>query len=123
MANERTVLAWVRTGAVFLTLAITFIQFSHLASTANSVTVDGVEYEMNVIDKVRLDQYGRVIEILCITLGICCLVFGMVRYFHTQALLTKDHFPVARVPVVILIAINVVLVVLLVLLDTKLFKS
>jgi uncharacterized membrane protein YidH (DUF202 family) len=47
------------------------------------------------------DKGGKIMGIVFIILGIVFLSFGITRYFHSQYLMTKGHFPASRGSVVI----------------------
>lgn len=50
-------------------------------------------------DDQRANEYnkeGKVLGIIFILLGIVFLSFGITRYFHSQYLMTKGHFPASR---------------------------
>lgn len=125
MANERTFLAWVRTGSVFVTLGITFIQFVHLAEKSTSVTINGHQYdlgEFNSAVESVFAKYAKVIEIMALILGVLAVLFAGIRYLHVQTMLTRDYFPVSRFKVVLIMAINLAMVILLIILDVRLYK-
>lgn len=126
LANERTFLAWVRTGSIFCTLGVTFVQFCHLESKSNSVVVNGKQYSLEHIsnsnDKLML-TFGKPVEVICLLLGMVCVIFGGWRYFHVQALLTRNYFPATRVTVMFLMVVNITMLILLVIFDVKLVSS
>lgn len=125
LANERTFLAWVRTGSIFVTLGVTFVQFVHLSQKTTSVVIKGNEYdltEFNRQNETLFAHYGKAIEILTMVLGILSVIFAITRFLHVQSLLTRDYFPASRVKVFILVTINLVMLILLLVLDVKLYR-
>uniref|UniRef100_A0A1D1XEN3 Uncharacterized protein Mb2295 n=1 Tax=Anthurium amnicola TaxID=1678845 RepID=A0A1D1XEN3_9ARAE len=90
LANERTFLAWLRTSLSFISIGIAITQLFRLARAP------GNDQRVNEYDK-----GGKIIGIVFIVLGIVFLTFGITRYFHSQYLMTKGHFPASRGSVVI----------------------
>lgn len=116
MANERTVLLWIRTGMMFVLFGIMFAQFYRMdvlltGLTARPSTFEGRQREIQRISK----PVGG----MCCILGFITLVFGYWRYMHVQYLLRDDYFPATRLLPVIVITINVAILLLLLALDIK----
>lgn len=123
MANERTFLAWTRTSSIFITLAITFIQFVHITGSINSVTIEGKTYDLSQLtarNHWSLTHYGKAVEVLGLVLGLITFIFGAVRFFRVQKLLTQDYFPATRMTILTLLSVNMTMLVLLLVLDIKL---
>lgn len=122
MANERTFLAWTRTGSIFLTLAVTFLQFVHLSTKSNTVTIGNMEYDLTEITNRNLphfQRYGRAIVILGILLSISCVMFATMRFFHTQTLLTRDQFPAGRIAIGFIVVLNMAMVLTLLVFEIR----
>ncbi|PKC60338.1 hypothetical protein RhiirA1_21873 [Rhizophagus irregularis] len=84
LANERTFLAWLRTSLSFISIGIAITQLFRLTK---------------ISDDQRANEYnkeGKVLGIIFILLGVVFLSFGITRYFHSQYLMTKGHFPASR---------------------------
>ncbi|EGV59939.1 hypothetical protein CANTEDRAFT_111416 [Yamadazyma tenuis ATCC 10573] len=125
MANERTFLAWLRTGAIFVTLAITFSQFIFITRAADSVTANGEQYDLDESFKAQvaqLNRFGVVIEIMCMCLGLFSLLAGAFRFFHIQTLLIQNRFPTTRLVILCMVATAAVMISLLIVLDVKLYR-
>lgn len=123
MANERTFLAWTRTSSIFITLAITFIQFVHITGSINSVTINNTTYSLEQFTAQNLwslTHYGKAVEILGLALGLITMIFGAIRFFRIQTLLTQNFFPVTRMTVLMLLAVNLTMLAVLLVLDIKL---
>lgn len=95
LANERTFLAWLRTSLSFISLGIGVTQLFRLNSKSGS----GVH------------EYGKPLGAIFIILGIATLLLGFSRFFHVQALLTKNHFPATRLSILSLIVAVVALII------------
>ncbi|CAG8491439.1 4473_t:CDS:2, partial [Scutellospora calospora] len=78
LANERTFLAWLRTSLSFISIGVGVTDPTH-----------------------RDDKVGKGLGIAFIILGIIFLGFGLLRYFNSQYLMTKGHFPASRGSVVL----------------------
>ncbi|CAG8581106.1 2449_t:CDS:2 [Funneliformis caledonium] len=76
LANERTFLAWLRTSLSFVGIGVAITQLFRLKGESS--------------------KGGNIIGIVFIILGILFLGFGIVRYFHSQYLMTTGHFPASR---------------------------
>ncbi|TFK50030.1 hypothetical protein OE88DRAFT_1600063, partial [Heliocybe sulcata] len=79
LANERTVLAYVRTSLALASMGVALVQFL-------SVT------EHNILVR----RFARPLGAIGILLGLFTLVIGVARYFMAQKALTQGVFPVAR---------------------------
>ncbi|CAG8480395.1 5159_t:CDS:2, partial [Dentiscutata heterogama] len=84
LANERTFLAWLRTSLSFISIGIAITQLFRLTGGGTS-------------DSHKDDKVGKGLGIAFIVLGIIFLGFGLFRYFNSQQLMTKGHFPASRV--------------------------
>ncbi|EGW34291.1 uncharacterized protein SPAPADRAFT_59708 [Spathaspora passalidarum NRRL Y-27907] len=99
MANERTFLAWLRTSLAFITIGIGVTQLLRIdrpGSTPNS------KFEVNQAISLKL---GKTIGSIFIIIGILSLLFGCQRYFEVQNMLTKNHYPAARLGILALIVL------------------
>ncbi|MDC6271143.1 DUF202 domain-containing protein [Acetobacter pasteurianus] len=125
LANERTLLAWVRTSLTFLTLGIGFMQFFRLEQKSQCTEISmqippsspSSLFDHDVTSTIL--QLCRPIGIMCILMGLLTGGFGVVRFFSVQHMLTKDQFPVTRVTVVVLMVINLSILILLLVLCFK----
>lgn len=123
MANERTFLAWIRSALGFLTVCVGFIQFYRLEMKSTIAELDGVTYHLPKDKHTRImERFGKPIGILFALLLLVSLVFGTVRYYQVQMLLTRDHFPATRVTVGVVILMNVAVVALLLVVNIGIFS-
>ncbi|RGB31090.1 hypothetical protein C1646_709954 [Rhizophagus diaphanus] len=90
LANERTFLAWLRTSLSFISIGIAITQLFRLTK------ISGDDQRANEYNK-----EGKILGIIFIILGIVFLSFGITRYFHSQYLMTKGHFPASRGSIII----------------------
>lgn len=124
MANERTILAWIRTGITFFILSITFLQFVTLSLKSNTaINIDGSKYDISSITSVTVplfDKYARAIVSLCMVLGILSIFFGGFRYLTVQHMLIRHHFPISRIIIAVLVAVNLSMVILLTIFESQL---
>lgn len=79
LANERTVLAYVRTSLALASMGVALVQF--LSVKQHSALVQ---------------QFAHPLGATGMLLGLFTLVIGVSRYFVVQNALTQGHFPVAR---------------------------
>ncbi|ODQ81849.1 hypothetical protein BABINDRAFT_160080 [Babjeviella inositovora NRRL Y-12698] len=106
MANERTFLAWLRTSLAFVSIGIGVTQLFRLSSqSSNTVTNEKLARILSSPSAGLLASFstGKVLGTLFIGIGICSLLFGVVRYFEVQALLQKNYYPASRLGVLALI--------------------
>ncbi|KZT29966.1 hypothetical protein NEOLEDRAFT_1055476 [Neolentinus lepideus HHB14362 ss-1] len=82
LANERTVLAYVRTSLALASMGVALVQFLSLAEHSSLVR-----------------DIARPVGAVGIVLGILTLILGVSRYFIVQSALTLGQFPVARASV------------------------
>lgn len=94
MANERTFLAWMRTSLSFITIGIGVTQLFRLQDKADS---GGHNAQ-------ALKRFGKPLGSLFVILGIITLIFGTVRFFKVQRMLTKNYYPATRLALVLLIS-------------------
>ena len=84
LASERTYLAYVRTSLACSSAGVALVQlFTLSASKLNTPGID-------------LEQWARPLGAVIILLGLLVLIYGVVRYFATQAALIRGYYPVAR---------------------------
>ncbi|KAG1885190.1 hypothetical protein F4604DRAFT_1878588 [Suillus subluteus] len=89
LASERTYLAYVRTSLTCASAGVgetAPVQLFTLSSSTNT-------YDQGRIDPQR---FARPLGATVVLLGLFILVYGLVRYFMTQAALLQGFFPVAR---------------------------
>lgn len=87
LASERTYLAYVRTSLACASAGVALVQLFTLSSSTNAnTTQEGIDPE----------RFARPLGATVVLLGLFILVYGLVRYFMTQAALVRGFFPVAR---------------------------
>lgn len=111
MANERTLLAWIRTSLTFLTFGIGFLQFYRIEIKTPNYQINN---ELLIIEKLT-----KPIGLICIILSILTLSFGTFRYFQVQNSLMIDNYPATRLTIIILIMFNLSMLILLMILNIK----
>lgn len=77
LANERTFLAWIRTGFATAALGIVIARFR--ISTDSSSEVHSTFY--------------KILSLLFLGVGMLCVVAGSTRYAHVQVLMQDGKFP------------------------------
>ncbi|TFK52359.1 hypothetical protein OE88DRAFT_1657571 [Heliocybe sulcata] len=88
LANERTILAYVRTSLALSSMGVALVQLFTLSNSASGT-------------KSALHVYARPLGATGVVLGLLVLLIGVVRYFTVQTALTRGNFPVARVTVIV----------------------
>lgn len=88
LASERTYLAYVRTSLACASAGVALVQLFTLSSSTNA----------NIRGQGGIDpqHFARPLGATVVLLGLLILVYGLVRYFMTQAALVRGFFPVAR---------------------------
>lgn len=88
LASERTYLAYVRTSLACASAGVALVQLFTLSSSTNA----------NIHSQGGVDpqRFARPLGATVVLLGLFILVYGLVRYFITQAALVRGFFPVAR---------------------------
>lgn len=88
LASERTYLAYVRTSLACASAGVALVQLFTLSSSTNA----------NIHGQGGIDpqRFARPLGATVVLLGLLILVYGLVRYFMTQAALVRGFFPVAR---------------------------
>ncbi|KAG1763043.1 hypothetical protein EDD22DRAFT_529622 [Suillus occidentalis] len=88
LASERTYLAYVRTSLACASAGVALVQLFTLSSSTNA----------NIHGQGGIDpqRFARPLGAMVVLLGLLILVYGLVRYFMTQAALIRGFFPVAR---------------------------
>lgn len=111
MANERTFLAWIRSGLTILTLGVAFVQMYSISSRATFALMDGATEENR---KLLQSEYAG-LEVLAKPLSILCAIFaafmicaGYWRYLRVQAALTNNQFPASRAMALIVVMLALV---------------
>jgi uncharacterized membrane protein YidH (DUF202 family) len=108
MANERTFLAWLRTSLSFITIGIGITQLARLEAKSTSGSSSIMVQDITINLKKRhsaLTTFGKPLGLIFLLLGILTLVFGFLRFFKVQAMLTRNYYPASRLSVAFLIAI------------------
>lgn len=115
MANERTVLLWMRLASTFVLFGILFTQYHRMDMQTDPDTVeDDLKERQQTIRRI-----SRPIGGLCVMLGAVALILGSYRYIHVQVLLRKDQFPATRLVLLAVIFVTIVILVLVFALDIK----
>lgn len=78
------------------TYLLSFFFCSAITQLFRLTKISGNDQQANEYDK-----EGKILGIIFIILGIVFLSFGITRYFHSQYLMTKGHFPASRGSIVI----------------------
>lgn len=86
LANERTFLAWVRTSLSTISIGVAITQLFRLDK---SILKDPAMAD-------DLINVGRPLGMCFIGIGMLYMVFAAIRYFHSQAAMTKGYFPASR---------------------------
>ncbi|KAG2101539.1 hypothetical protein BD769DRAFT_187255 [Suillus cothurnatus] len=88
LASERTYLAYVRTSLACASAGVALVQLFTLSNStnANNQGQGGID----------LQRFARPLGATVVLLGLFILIYGLVRYFMTQAALLRGFFPVAR---------------------------
>lgn len=120
MANERTFLAWVRTGLVMATLGVAFMQMYSIHARAETAVWNDKTYELDKSSGIKaLERVGKPLGILVGVFSIVILLFGFFRYFDVQHMLRKNEFPATRVIALALVVIGVTVMSLVLALDIR----
>ncbi|CUM67634.1 uncharacterized protein PRCAT00005335001 [Priceomyces carsonii] len=119
LANERTLLAWVRTASYFTLAALGAVQIYRLESKAASYSADVYSDEYKKYSEV-IKQFGKCISPIMICMSLLALLIGTFTYFHVQEKLYSGYYPAPRILVIVLIVINFSVVLLMFVLDIKL---
>lgn len=115
MANERTVLLWMRLATTFVLFGILFTQYHRMDMQTDPDTVeDDLKQRQRTIRRL-----SRPIGGLCVMLGAVALIMGYYRYIHVQLLLRKDFFPATRLVLMSVIFITTLILMLVLALNIK----
>ncbi|HEY8213553.1 MAG TPA: DUF202 domain-containing protein [Methylocystis sp.] len=92
-ANERTFLAWVRTGVAVIALGFVIERFNlFLLTIAGAVTVNAERLNIHRLEH-PAGRYGG--EAL-IAAGVTLIVISTIRFIHTARLLSRDELYTTR---------------------------
>ena len=80
LANERTFLAWVRTGLTFASVGVGLTQLFRVMETKESFSKSA----------------STILGTVFATCGLLVLIVGTTRYFHVQSVLQTGYFPATR---------------------------
>lgn len=86
LASERTYLAYVRTSLACASAGVALVQLFTLSSSTDA----------NTHGEIVPQRFARPLGATVVLLGLFILIYGLVRYFMTQAALIRGFFPVAR---------------------------
>eukprot|EP00471_Norrisiella_sphaerica_P007238 CAMPEP_0184480140 /NCGR_PEP_ID=MMETSP0113_2-20130426/1630_1 /TAXON_ID=91329 /ORGANISM="Norrisiella sphaerica, Strain BC52" /LENGTH=168 /DNA_ID=CAMNT_0026858413 /DNA_START=146 /DNA_END=652 /DNA_ORIENTATION=- len=93
LANERTFLAWARTGMAFVGLGVALDSLQKNAELTVRTSILSEEKKAEILENMH-DGHG--INILMIGIGGMFLTYATHRYFIVQTALTCDLFPINR---------------------------
>ncbi|CAJ0837919.1 7297_t:CDS:2 [Entrophospora sp. SA101] len=65
-------------------------------------------FRLNLNGKKSDDKVGKPLGLTFVVLGIIFLVIGIIRYFHSQYLMTQGNFPASRGSIIFVTAVTVV---------------
>ncbi|KAI5959167.1 uncharacterized protein KGF55_005510 [Candida pseudojiufengensis] len=131
LANERTLLSWIRTSIIFITFGIGFLQFYRLESKSNCINISEPISQQNLNDlnstsslydknTVNLiSKLSKPIAPICVIMGFLTFLFGIWRYLKCQIYLIEGLFPATRWFLIFLILINLALLILLLIINFK----
>lgn len=115
MANERTFLAWLRTSLSFITIGIGTAQLFKLQdSTKLKINQMVLELTPNSLASYQMHSYplvGKILGSIFITLGIAVLVFGILRFYQVQHLLTYGYYPATRKSIIVLVSLIIIIMI------------
>lgn len=116
MANERTFLAWLRTSLSFITIGIGITQLSRIETNSQNPGGSTVAIQNAILHlkdrKSTISVYGKPLGLIFIILGIITLIFGFLRFFKVQAMLTKNYYPASRISIIVLITSIFVIIII-----------
>ncbi|KAI8996969.1 hypothetical protein BDB01DRAFT_769326 [Pilobolus umbonatus] len=87
LANERTFLAWVRTSLSIISMGIAITQLFLLRES---------KYKDPSQLNASTTTLSFSVGMSFILLGMLYMLFGFIRYFHTQVSMTKGNFPASQ---------------------------
>ncbi|CAH2351012.1 hypothetical protein CLIB1423_02S10264 [[Candida] railenensis] len=120
LSNERTLLAWVRTGATFLTLSIGMLQIFLVQEMAFSTYFKGKKSDLDYNPKyLYVHSLGKPICIVGVIVGVLSLMFGTSRYIQVQSMLMRDFYPATRLTLSFLVILSMVVSLLILVLVIK----
>jgi putative membrane protein len=91
-ANERTFLAWVRTGVAVIALGFVIERFNlFLLTIAGAVTVNAERLNIHRLEH-PVGRYGEAL----IAAGVTLIVISTFRFIHTARLLSRDELYTTR---------------------------
>lgn len=123
MANERTYLAWIRTGFVLMSMGIVFTQMYMIQIRATEAVENGQHYNISLNDLGPFHDLGMPLTVLTGVLSIFTMVFGYVRYMMVQNGLQQNFFPATRVMVLLVLLMTSVIVILVLVADINALKT
>lgn len=119
MANERTFLAWIRTGFVILSMGVVFTQMHMIQLRATEAVVAGGHHSLSLRELRAFHVLGAPLTVLTGVLALGTMVFGFARYLTVQSGLQGNVFPATRVLVLLVLAAALVIVVLVAVADIR----
>lgn len=117
MANERTFLAWIRTGFVLMSMGVVFTQMYMIQIRATEAIQDGTHYKISLKDVSAFHVLGMPLTVLTGVLAIFTMIFGFVRYLTVLSGLQQNVFPATRVMVLLVFVTTSVIVIMVLVAD------
>lgn len=84
LANERTYLAWVRTGIGIMAFGFVVVKFS--------LFVTQIGLALGTTVKAPTHGYSRVIGVILVLFGICTILLSFMQYHRTERQLKSDTY-------------------------------
>lgn len=120
MANERTFLAWMRTGFMLITVGVAFMQMYSIQTRASEAIYKGSTFDLgghSSIDPLR--KMGRPLGFLTAVFAIFVIFVGLFRYLTTQRALQLNRFPATRVMALLVVVFSIVVLGLILAVEIK----
>lgn len=96
LANERTFLAWMRTGLTAVSAGVVVTQLFQLNGHVGRMG--------------EFQRAGQIIGILFIVIGLIFSIIGTLRYFSTQKALLCGLYPAARISIIVAFIVIIALI-------------
>lgn len=106
LANERTYLAWVRTGIGIMAFGFVVVKFS--------LFVTQIGLALGTKDQVAPHGYSRAIGVVLVLLGVCTIVLSFLKYHRTEKQLKSGTYSPSGWLINLLTAVMVLISILLI---------
>ncbi|ODV68809.1 hypothetical protein HYPBUDRAFT_98076, partial [Hyphopichia burtonii NRRL Y-1933] len=121
LANERTLLSYVRTALGLMTLSIGFLQFYRMEMKSTTVIVDGTKYDISRDPgSFFIEKLGKSIGIIASTISLVVILIGAFTYYQNQSMFTHNIYPAPRITITLIAVVFIALFALLLAIDIKL---